>query len=216
MSTWCPVVLYWRVHVLSFQVLAPDVQRQLHYAHQGDEKCKLRAEGLVFWANINCDIEELVKIYPPCQRHQKLNVKELLLPHDMPQKPWHTWGSDTFLGDNANYLVVVDYYGKFPVLKRISNFQSSRVVAHLKSVSKEHGILGKLVTDDNGPQWASAAFHELSHKLQIYSSYIQPAVSSVQWSEWEDCASCERSSAQVHRIRPGYSFRYALSLQNPT
>lgn len=37
------------------------VLKQLHYADQGAEKCKLRAKGSVFWANINRDIDELVK-----------------------------------------------------------------------------------------------------------------------------------------------------------
>ena len=88
--------------------LQPDVLKQLHYAHPA-EKCKLRAKGTVFWANINHDIEELVKSCPPCMHHQKLNVKEPLLPHDVPPKPWHTLGSDIFFWNNANYLLVVDY-----------------------------------------------------------------------------------------------------------
>ncbi|KAL9978440.1 hypothetical protein ACROYT_G015954 [Oculina patagonica] len=141
--------------------LQPDVLQQTHYAHQGAEKCKLRAKGSVFWANINRDIEELVKSCPPCQRHQKLNVKEPLLPHDVPKKPWHTLGSDIFFWNNANYLVVVDYYSKFPVVKKLSNLNSSAVIAHLKSVFEEHGIPSKLITD-NSPQYASAAFQEFS------------------------------------------------------
>ena len=44
--------------------LQPNVLKQLHYAHQGSEKCKLMAKGSVFWANINRDIEELVKSCP--------------------------------------------------------------------------------------------------------------------------------------------------------
>ena len=43
--------------------LQPDVLKQLHYAHPA-EKCKLRAKGTVFWANVNHDIEELVKSCP--------------------------------------------------------------------------------------------------------------------------------------------------------
>ena len=42
----------------SFQ---PDVLKQLHYAHQGGEKCKLRAKGSVVWANINKDIDVRVR-----------------------------------------------------------------------------------------------------------------------------------------------------------
>ena len=56
------------------------------------------------WTNINRDIEELAKSCPPCQRHQKVNVKETLLSYDMPQKTWHTRDSDIFHWNNANYL----------------------------------------------------------------------------------------------------------------
>ena len=55
--------------------LQPDVLQQLHYAHQGAEKCKLRAKGSVFWVNINRDIEEMVKSCAPCQHNQKLNLR---------------------------------------------------------------------------------------------------------------------------------------------
>ena len=89
--------------------LHADVLQQLHYAHQGAEKCKLRAKGLVFWANINQDIEEMVKRCAPCQRNHSMNVKEPLMPHDIPQKPWHMLGLDLFFWNNSPYLLVSDY-----------------------------------------------------------------------------------------------------------
>ena len=67
--------------------LQADVLQQLHYAHQGAEKYKLCAKGSVFWININHDIEEMVKSCAPCQHNQHMNVKEPLMPHDIPQKP---------------------------------------------------------------------------------------------------------------------------------
>ena len=94
----------------------------------------------------------------------------------MPQKPWHTSGSDIFYWNSANYLVVVDYYSKFPVVKKLSNIQSPAVVAQLKSVSEEHGIPSKLVTD-NGPQYSFAAFQEFSRNyrfVQVSSSPLYP------------------------------------------
>ncbi|CAB4025295.1 Retrovirus-related Pol poly from transposon 297 [Paramuricea clavata] len=74
--------------------LQPEVLEQLHYAHEGAEKCKLRAKGSVFWASINADIENMVKGCSPCQHNQRANVKEPLTPHDIPPKPWHTLCSD--------------------------------------------------------------------------------------------------------------------------
>ena len=34
-------------------------QEQIHYVHQGAEKCKLRAKAAVFWCGINHDIDEM-------------------------------------------------------------------------------------------------------------------------------------------------------------
>ena len=94
----------------------------------------------------------------------------------MPQKPWRTLVSDTFFWNNANYLLVVDYYSKFPVVKKHTSIQSSAVIAHLKSVFEEHGIPSKLVID-NGSQYASAAFREFSRNYgftHVTSSHLYP------------------------------------------
>ena len=60
---------------------------QIHYAHQGAEKCKLRAKAAVFWCGINHDIDEMVKSCAPCQAHQVANTKQTLIPHDVPNVP---------------------------------------------------------------------------------------------------------------------------------
>ena len=106
-------------HIIFPESLQAAALNQLHYAHQGAEKCKLRAKGTLFWANINRDIDELVKTCSPCQRHQKLNAKEPLLPHDVPPKAWHTLGSDIFFWNQTDFLLVVDYYSKYAVVKNL-------------------------------------------------------------------------------------------------
>lgn len=143
--------------------LQPAVLQQFHYAHQGAEKCKLRVKGSVFWANINRDIEEMVKCCAPCQRNQNLNVKEPLVPHDIPPKPWHTLGSDLVFWNNSSYLLVSDYYSKFPLVRKLDNMRSDTTVAHLKAIFEEHGIPSKLVTG-NDTQFTSARFQEFSSK----------------------------------------------------
>ena len=148
--------------IIILESLQSAVLKQLHYAHQGAEKCKLRAKGSVFWANINRDIDELVKACSPCQGHRKLNAKEPLLPHDVPPKAWHTLGSDIFFCNQTDYLLVVDYYSTFAVVKKLANTHSSTVIAHLKSVFEDRGIPSKFLTD-NGPQYSSAALREFSH-----------------------------------------------------
>ena len=66
--------------------LQPDVLQKLHYAHQGAEKCKLRAKGSVIWASINADIENIVK---GCSHMPTQSMYECT-------KPCHTLVSDLF------------------------------------------------------------------------------------------------------------------------
>ena len=135
---------------------------------------------------------ELVKTCSPCQRHQKLNAKEPLLPHDVPAKAWHTLGSYIFFWNQTDYLLVVDYYSKFPVVKKFANTQSSTVIAHLKSVFEEHGIPNKFVTG-NGPQYSSAAFQEFSHTYgftHVTSSPLYPQSNGL----------CERTVKTVKNV----------------
>jgi hypothetical protein len=91
-----------------------------------------------------------------------MNAKEPLTPHDVPPKPWHTLGSDLFFWNNSYYLLVCDYYSKFPLVRKLSNIQSSTVIAHLKSMFEEHGIPSKLVTG-NDTQYTASTFQEFSN-----------------------------------------------------
>ena len=143
--------------------LQPAILEQLHYGHQGAEKCKLRAKGSVFWANINADIEQMAKGCRPCQCHQNMNVREPLIPHDVPQRPWHTLGSDLFFWNNSAYLIVRNYFSKFPRIRKLNNIQSITTIAHLKSMFEEHGIPNKLITG-NDTQFTSTAFKDFSRQ----------------------------------------------------
>ena len=148
--------------VLIPKTLQSEVLAQLHYAHQGSEKCKLRAKGSVFWNNINRDIDNMVRSCGPCQHNQHMNAKEPLTPHDVPPKPWHTLGSDLFFWNNSHYLLVCDYYSKFPLVRKLNNIQSSTVIAHLKSMFEEQGIPSKLVTG-NDTQYTASTFQEFAN-----------------------------------------------------
>lgn len=160
------------------RIIIPDsmrqaVLKQLHYAHQGAEKCKLRAKGSVFWPNINKDVDSMVEGCTPCQRHQKKNSKEPLMPHDVPKKPWQTVGSDLFFWNNTNYLVVVDYFSKFPIVRKLYSTTAGSVIVHMKSIFEEHGT-PELIISDNGPQYASEEFKEFSQLWSFRHSTSSP------------------------------------------
>ena len=85
-----PIIQYWNyrdeisivdgivmkgVRIVIPKVLRKEVLEQIHFAHLGIEKCKLRARDSVFWPNINHDISELVSKCEACREHLDMNVK---------------------------------------------------------------------------------------------------------------------------------------------
>ena len=93
-----------------------DVLNCIHESHLGIEKCKSRARAVVYWNGMSSAIERMVAKFSVCLKHQRENQKELLLPHEVPQRPWQKLGADIFELNSNSYIVVVDYYSKYPEL----------------------------------------------------------------------------------------------------
>ena len=141
--------------------LQNEILKQIHYAHQGVEKCRLRAKGAVFWDGINKDIGDHVGRCTYCREHQVSKSPEPLLPHDVPPHAWHTLAADLFHWGQKDYLLVVDAYSKFPIVRKLGGISSYHVITHLKQIFEEQGIPIKFLSD-NGPQFASAEFRRFS------------------------------------------------------
>ena len=133
------------------------VLEKIHYAHQGMEKCKLRAKSSVYWPNMSKDIENIVSKCATCQQHQPAQIKEPLVSHDVPLHAWHTLSTDLFYWEQSTYLLVVDNYSKFPVVKKMTTTTSKSVIKLMKSIFDEHGLPVKVISD-NGPQYSSDEF----------------------------------------------------------
>jgi len=143
------------------QSLRADVLAKLHYAHQGVEKCRLRAKSSVFWDGINKDIEQTVGTCAQCQTHQPSATKEPLMPHDVPPRSWHTLCSDLFYWEQNHYLLIADLYSKFPIVRKLGTLSSRSVINHMKGIFDEHGIPDRLISD-NGTQYSSEEFKQFA------------------------------------------------------
>ncbi|KXJ16873.1 hypothetical protein AC249_AIPGENE3746 [Exaiptasia diaphana] len=78
----------------------------------------------------------MVKGCPACQHNQPMNIKEPPMPHDIPSKPWHTLGSDLFFWNGSPYLLISDYFSKFPIVRKLNNIQSSTLSANTLKLVK--------------------------------------------------------------------------------
>ncbi len=116
------------------------------------EKSKLRAKDCVYWVNLSEDIETTTAQCPTCQQYRKSQTRETLLPHEVPTHPWQTLGTDLFEFEGDNYLIIVDYYPKFPFIEKMPVHCTAKVVVEAtKKIFSEQGIPQKVVSD-NGPR----------------------------------------------------------------
>ena len=140
-------------------VLQKEILTRLHSAHQGIEKTKLRARTSVYWRGLNKDIDEITKRCTICQELQPSQQKEPLISTEVPPRAWHTIGTDIFTLEGSEYIVVADYYSKYPFVRQIPGGQSNSktVIKIMKQIFSEQGI-PKVVRSDNGPHYNSQAF----------------------------------------------------------
>lgn len=104
------------------QVIIPESMRrnilnQLHIGHQGIEKTKMLARDTVYWPKINEDITRLVQHCKACQENQDANRKVPLVQTEVPSGPWKLLGTDIFDIKGKQYVILSDYFSKYPPIR---------------------------------------------------------------------------------------------------
>ena len=67
----------------------------------------------------------------------------------MPARAWQKLGADIFEYKSKPYLIIVDYYSKYPEIICLLNDKSTQaVITNMKSVFARHGILDEVVADN--------------------------------------------------------------------
>lgn len=103
---------------LDNKIIVPTCLRQemltlVHKPHFGIQKTKLRARQLFYWPLLNNDIEEFLSKCESCQLNQRMNPKETLVSHTLPNRPWQYVFADFFEYNSKNYLLFVDAYSNW-------------------------------------------------------------------------------------------------------
>ena len=144
------------------KVLIPETLKQkylmqIHQGHQGIEACRSRAREFVFWISINNDLKELVEKCDICQSQQNSTAIVQKYVSEVPPHPWHTLGSDLFYFQRIDFLVVVDYFSKYLIVRKIPSSTSSAVIKELGMIFSEFGK-PQTFRSDNGPCYSSQEF----------------------------------------------------------
>ncbi|XP_055911526.1 uncharacterized protein K02A2.6-like [Eupeodes corollae] len=144
-----------------------EVLKLIHEGHLGIQRCQGLAKDIVFWPNINNDIQNIVTDCETCMRHRSSQPKEPLQPHEIQPIPWYKVGTDLFEFNKQIYLLVVDYWSKYIEIENLnSGYSSQFVISKLKAIFARHGI-PQIMISDNGPPYNSEHFKNFCHDWQI-------------------------------------------------
>ena len=69
---------------------------KLHINKMGIERTRLLVLDYIYWISINADIETTIKNFSVCFHFQMTQLKDRLLPHKIPGRPWKSARADIF------------------------------------------------------------------------------------------------------------------------
>uniref|UniRef100_A0A8C5M1Z9 Gypsy retrotransposon integrase-like protein 1 n=1 Tax=Leptobrachium leishanense TaxID=445787 RepID=A0A8C5M1Z9_9ANUR len=144
----------------------------LHECHQGIQRTKMQARMILFWPSMSKDIQHMVETCKICASHQPANQKELLLSHTIPHLPWQKLAADIFEWRGASFLVVVDYFSKYPEVLKLSDKSALSVIGKLKETFSRHGIPTEIICDH--VPFASAEVKDFAAKWGIKFTHSSP------------------------------------------
>ena len=146
--------------------LKEQVLNQLHTNDMGIEKTKLLAHECVYWPSINADIKKYITQWATCLQFQQTQPQERIIHHEITLWPWEVVGADMFHYNNKNYLCLVDYNSKFPVIKRLEGPSAENLINAVKIIFMEYGIPHKLMSDA-GTNFVSDRFWKFCKAINI-------------------------------------------------
>ena len=84
----------------------------------------------------------------------------------LPDFPWQRVGTDLFQLNGTNFLIIVDYFSRYPEVVKLRGTTSRDVIEILKSTFSRHGIPETAVSD-NGPQFSSQEFRDFAKQYEF-------------------------------------------------
>ena len=141
--------------------LRQTLKERVHSSQLGIEGCLRRARECLLCPNMNADLKEYISASSICRSHETSQQRDILMPRDVPYRPWAKVGIDFISISDASYLIVVDYYSNFWEVDNIDNTDSVTVIKKTKTHFARYGTPDQVVSD-NGPQYPSHHFANFS------------------------------------------------------
>ena len=136
--------------------MRPEMLQYIDEGHQGKKKCLLRARNTVFWPKMTYDVQQLIE---KCVIWQEYGKSQPLIgtTQELPPFPWHKLATDLFYWKRMDFLIVVDVFSKYIIVRKLPNSTSAAVCIELSMIVTELG-LPHIIRSDNGLCYNSKEF----------------------------------------------------------
>ena len=102
-----------------------------------------------------------------------LNYPTVTQAHDVPEQPWECIATDYFYASDKLYILICDYFSKFPFLFQMKSTSWANQKDHLTELFAIEGTLDEIMSD-NGPPFNGKEFSDFLSGLGIRHSTSSP------------------------------------------
>ena len=102
---------------------------------------------------------------PRMCKYQPAQARFPLMQSDLRPRPWSKLGTDIFEYGNNKYLIVVDYYCRYMVVRKLVDIRAETVCTQLKGILDEFGTPN--IVADCGAQYMSESFKQKCRDANI-------------------------------------------------
>ena len=138
--------------------LCEEYLQRLHQGHLSATKVQQNARQHLYWPGLDADITNYTRRCQECIR-QSQPPKEPLQAHDVPQEPWERIAMDYFYMNGRLYILICDYFSKFPFLFQVKTMSFANLKDHLEELFSVEGIPDEIMSDNglpfNGKEFSS-------------------------------------------------------------
>ena len=163
--TVCNNLLMFNNRIVVPKFLQQETLKKVHTGHQGIERCRMRVATSVWWPGVSQQVRQLVEQCKECAKEAP-KKREPLIVTPLPDYPWQMVGVDLFESNKDHYLLIVDYFSRYPEVIQLTSTTSAAVVKVMKSIFSRHGV-PEVVRSDNGPQFSAEEFAKFASSYRF-------------------------------------------------
>ena len=159
-------------HIVIPSCLREEYLERMHYGHLSASKIQDNARQHLYWPRLDADITDFVRRCQECIKKAH-SPKEPLQAHDVPSQPWERIAMDHFYQNGRLYLLVCDYFSKFPFIFQTKSTSFAYIKEQLEELFGLEGAPDEIMSD-NGPPFSSREFNSFLSGLGIKHTTSSP------------------------------------------